>query len=79
MGSGKDKKTKFQKKTAFLKNRTGAFSLRVKSLNNIIITCTLLTSLTLRIPGLKGRKNSIMRVLTFKETVQKGVCDKEYP
>jgi hypothetical protein len=31
-------KNKIQKKTAFLKNRKGAFSLRLRDLNHIIIT-----------------------------------------
>jgi hypothetical protein len=33
------------KKTAFLKNRKGDFSLRVRALNHIIIVCLILTSL----------------------------------
>jgi hypothetical protein len=57
MGSGKENKTKF-KKTAFLKNRKGDFSLRVRALNHTIILCLLLKSLNNAITRAQRKKIS---------------------
>ena len=79
MGSGMENKTKF-KKNSFLKNRKGYFLLRGKSSESHHHSMPApYISKQCYYQGSKGERYSSVNVIRFKETLQKGVCDKEYP
>jgi hypothetical protein len=78
MGYGKENTTKFKNYSLF-KNRKGDFSLRVRAEPYYHILLLLIFSEQCYYQGSKGERYPGVKVIRFKETLQKGVCDKEYP